>query len=87
MSLGKEGFPHLGPHAQRNRRPSPGYVFGNGLIFFVMGTVILVCVALAAGAARDRLARSTNTRRVLNGLAATAFGGLGLRLIFSGNTA
>ena len=58
-----------------------------GLIFFVMGTVILVCVALAAGAARDRLARSTNTRRVLNGLAATAFGGLGLRLIFSGNTA
>jgi threonine/homoserine/homoserine lactone efflux protein len=58
-----------------------------GLIFFVMGTVVLVCVALAAGAARDRLARSANTRRVLNGLAATAFGGLGLRLIFSGNTA
>ncbi|WP_203291045.1 LysE family translocator [Maricaulis parjimensis] len=58
-----------------------------GLIFFAMGTIILTIVALAAGAARDRLARSARSRRVLNGLAATAFGGLGLRLLFSGNTA
>ena len=58
-----------------------------GLIFFAMGTIVLTIVALAAGAARDRLARSAASRRVLNGLAATAFGGLGLRLLFSGNTA
>ncbi len=58
-----------------------------GLIFFAMGTIVLTVVALAAGAARDRLARSATSRRVLNGLAATAFGGLGLRLLFSGNTA
>ena len=58
-----------------------------GLIFFAMGTIILTIIALAAGAARDRLARSATSRRVLNGLAATAFGGLGLRLLFSGNTA
>ncbi|MAK63972.1 MAG: threonine transporter RhtB [Maricaulis sp.] len=58
-----------------------------GFIFFMMGTVILTIVALAAGAARDRLVRSAASRRALNGLAATAFGGLGLRLLFSGNTA
>jgi threonine/homoserine/homoserine lactone efflux protein len=57
-----------------------------GGMFFAMGTMVLVAVALAAGAAQARLARSLTLRRVLNGLAATAFGGLGLRLIFSSNT-
>lgn len=56
-----------------------------GLIFFALGALVLTAVALAAGAARDRLAASKTSRRVLNGFAATAFGGLGLRLIFSGN--
>ena len=57
-----------------------------GAIFFAMGTVVLVGVALAAGAAQEKLARSLSLRRTLNGLAATAFGGLGLRLIFGGDT-
>ncbi|MGK0266240.1 MAG: threonine/homoserine/homoserine lactone efflux protein [Maricaulis sp.] len=57
-----------------------------GAIFFAMGTIMLICVALAAGAAQASLARSLSLRRGLNALAATAFGGLGLRLIFGGNT-
>ena len=57
-----------------------------GGIFFAMGTMVLVVIALAAGAAQARLAHSLTLRRALNGLAATAFGALGLRLIFSSNT-
>ena len=53
-----------------------------GGIFFAIGTSVLITVALAAGAAQARLARSRTWRRVLNGLAATAFGTLGLRLLF-----
>ncbi|MBR9824970.1 MAG: LysE family translocator [Alphaproteobacteria bacterium] len=57
-----------------------------GAIFFAIGTLVLIIVALAAGAARDHLARSPQWRRRLNALAGTAFGGLGLRLLFTGNT-
>jgi threonine/homoserine/homoserine lactone efflux protein len=56
-----------------------------GLVFFTIGGFVLVAIVFAAGAARDRLTSSRATRRLLNGIAATAFGGLGLRLIFSGN--
>lgn len=57
-----------------------------GLIFFAIGAVILIAVALAAGTARDHLAQSQAWRKGLNALAGTAFGGLGLRLLFTGNT-
>lgn len=53
-----------------------------GGIFFCVGTGVLIAVALAAGAAQKKLMRSRAWRRALNGLAATAFGGLGLRLLF-----
>ena len=52
-----------------------------GGIFFVIGTVVLTVVALTAGRAQRILGRSATARRLLNGLSATAFGGLGLRLI------
>ena len=52
-----------------------------GGIFFAIGTAVLTAVALAAGQAQAWLAGSRNARRVLNGLSATAFGGLGLRLL------
>jgi len=52
-----------------------------GGIFFSIGTGVLVMVALAAGQAQRLLGASPTARRVLNGLSATAFAGLGLRLI------
>ena len=52
-----------------------------GGIFFSIGTGVLIIVALAAGQAQAWLAGSRTARRALNGLSATAFGGLGLRLI------
>lgn len=58
-----------------------------GGIFFGIGTLILIAVALAAGAAQSLLTESKTWRRALNGIAATAFGGLGLRLLFSGDAA
>ena len=56
-----------------------------GLVFFAIGGVVLTVIVFAAGAAQQQLKSSRISRRVLNGIAATAFGGLGLRLIFSGN--
>ena len=56
-----------------------------GLVFFAIGGVVLTVIVFAAGAAQQQLKSSRISRRVLNGVAATAFGGLGLRLIFSGN--
>ncbi len=58
-----------------------------GGIFFSIGTGVLIAVALAAGQAQTWLAGSRNARRTLNGLSATAFGGLGLRLILADDTA
>jgi threonine/homoserine/homoserine lactone efflux protein len=58
-----------------------------GGIFFAIGTSILIMVALAAGAAQHKLTTSRRWRRALNGIAATAFGALGLRLLFAGETA
>lgn len=52
-----------------------------GLIFFTIGSCILLIIAFSAGAARDRLVRSKTWRRGLNAIAATAFGVLGLRLL------
>lgn len=52
-------------------------------IFFVIGDLVLLTVVVAAGAARSRLERSAAWRRALNALAATAFGGLGLRLLIA----
>ncbi|WP_291843676.1 LysE family translocator [Maricaulis sp.] len=52
-----------------------------GGIFFAIGSLVLTVVALTAGRARIMLGRSATARRLLNGLSATAFGGLGLRLI------
>ena len=54
-----------------------------GLIFFSIGSCILLIIAFSAGAARDRLIRSKTWRRALNGIAATAFGALGLRLLLA----
>lgn len=54
-----------------------------GAIFFGIGTVILTGVAIAAGKAQERLQGSKTWRRALNGLAATAFAGLGMRLLLS----
>ena len=56
-----------------------------GLVFFAIGGCVLTVIVFAAGAAQQQLKSSRISRRVLNGVAATAFGGLGLRLIFSGN--
>jgi threonine/homoserine/homoserine lactone efflux protein len=56
-----------------------------GSVFVGLGGLVLTLVVFAAGAAQARLKRSRLSRRVLNSIAATAFGGLGLRLIFSGN--
>lgn len=58
-----------------------------GGIFFLIGSGILVGVAIAAGAAQQKLARSRTWRRALNGIAASAFGLLGLRLLFDADTA
>jgi len=57
-----------------------------GVIFFAIGAVILISIAFAGGAASERLSRSKNWRRGLNGLAGTTFGALGLRLILTGNS-
>lgn len=57
-----------------------------GLIFFSIGTLVLIIVTLAAGAARERLVHSPRWRQRLNGLAGMAFGGLGLRLLLTGNS-
>ena len=54
-----------------------------GVLFSAMGTSVLIVVAFSAGAVRERLLTSLTWRRVLNGIAATAFGALGLRLIWS----
>tara|TARA_R110002072_G_scaffold1884_1_gene15663 strand:+ start:309 stop:935 length:627 start_codon:yes stop_codon:yes gene_type:complete len=56
-----------------------------GTIFFAIGSCVLLTVALAAGSARAILVRSVFWRRALNGLAATAFGVLGLRLLLARN--
>lgn len=53
-----------------------------GAIFSLSGAVVLVGVALAAGAVRNRLAASVRLRSGLSLFAATMFGALGLRLIF-----
>jgi len=56
-------------------------------IFMAIGNFVLVCVILIAGLARTKIAESARWRRVLNGVAATTFGALGLRLILSHNAA
>ncbi|WP_394693193.1 LysE family translocator [Hyphobacterium sp.] len=56
-------------------------------IFMAIGNTVLISVIFVAGAARAKLAQSLTLRRVLNGVAATAFGALGLRLILSRDTA
>lgn len=56
-----------------------------GTLFFAIGTTVLIAVALAAGSVRNLLVRSRFWRRALNGLAATAFAALGLRLLFMRN--
>jgi len=52
-----------------------------GGIFFLIGTAVLILVALAAGQVQRLLGASPTAKRVLNGLSATAFASLGLRLI------
>ena len=54
-----------------------------GAIFSVTGSFILILVALAAGAARARLVGSHRARRMMKGLSATMFGGLGIYLLLS----
>jgi len=56
-----------------------------GAIFSLSGTLVLVGVAFAAGAVRDRLAHSALLRSALGIVAATIFGALGLRLILVSN--
>lgn len=56
-----------------------------GGIFFALGTIVLTVVAILAGKAQEKLVGSKTWRRTLNGLAATAFGGLGLRLLLDGD--
>lgn len=57
-----------------------------GTIFTFSGTLVLALVALAAGALRDRLARSERLRVGLNSVAAAAFAALGLRLLLARDT-
>ena len=52
-----------------------------GGVFATTGTLVLMGVALAAGAAQARLAQSANFRRTLNAVSAGIFGALGARLL------
>ena len=54
-----------------------------GAIFSVTGAMVLIGVAFLAGALRNRLAESHRFRTGLNVVAATVFGGLGLRLLLA----
>lgn len=54
-----------------------------GLVFSFTGALVLAGVALAAGALRERLAKSRRLRVTLNTVAASAFAALGLRLVLA----
>lgn len=54
-----------------------------GAIFSVTGSLILILVAMTAGAARAKLIGSHKVQRVMKGLSATMFGGLGIYLLLT----
>ena len=54
-----------------------------GAIFTLTSALVLSLIALAGGAARAYLDQSVYARRILTGLSALAFAGLGLRLLLS----
>ena len=58
-------------------------VLALGAIFSIGGGLVLAGVALAAGAARETLARSPSAQGVLKSISASIFGVLGLHLLFS----
>ena len=54
-----------------------------GAVFSITGTCILMLVASAAGAVRERLVQSRRMRRALKAFTASVFGGLGFYLLLS----
>lgn len=54
-----------------------------GAAFALTGGVVLFAVAMGAGAMRSRLADAVRIRRVVNLLATTVFGAIGLRLLLA----
>ena len=65
-------------------KPDQGSVAGQivalGALFIVAGSLVFGAIVLAAGALRERLARSARAQRLLNRSAAVVFAGLALRL-------
>ena len=65
-------------------KPAQGSVAGQivalGALFIVAGSLVFGAIVLAAGALRERLARSARAQRLLNRSAAVVFAGLALRL-------
>ena len=65
-------------------KPDQGSVAGQivalGALFIVAGSRVFGAIVLAAGALRERLARSARAQRLLNRSAAVVFAGLALRL-------
>ncbi len=60
-------------------------IFLLGAVFSVTGALVLMLVAVAAGAVRERLFGSTRFQRTLKWMSASMFGGLGVFLIASGD--
>lgn len=58
-------------------------ILGLAGVFTLMGTSVLIIVALLAGMAGQRLSQTPAFRKGLNVVAGTAFGVLGLRLLLS----
>ncbi|MEZ5891678.1 MAG: hypothetical protein R3C58_00810 [Parvularculaceae bacterium] len=58
-------------------------MFALGAVFSISGTCVLMLVAMAAGAAREKLAGSVSFSRVMNRLSGTMFGALGVYLLTS----
>ena len=57
-----------------------GQIVALGALFIVAGSLVFGAIVLAAGALRERLARSARAQRLLNRSAALVFAGLALRL-------
>ena len=57
-----------------------GQIVALGALFIVAGSLVFGAIVLAAGALRERLARSARAQRLLNRSAAVVFAGLALRL-------